>query len=341
MLIELGCRGERHGTAPKSVAFSTVCPDPAWLHPNPPTGCTHDEMQALYLELQKPEKNPQLLPSAAFASMKRCSENPEVVLYALMLVAQRGEYVALETCATRFIERDFSFRSQSVADSSYHVAGAVNQVGQALITKGATVSAARLYARLFHERGAELPAVVAQASGYYYAQSLAATQRKAEAMSVLGDLIDRFDTPEESRLRGLRDQLGRDTLPPTEQDPEQVVLDSPDVDSPHGTKLTGFRVAAESPQSVELEVAYEFHEGEEPGSHRITCDFRGGGSDGHSGSQPGAVQAGTHEGHVRLTAVSGPAHLESDKLHCLLYRVGGASVAERTFAYRKHWFRRP
>jgi hypothetical protein len=331
---------------------ANLCPNPTWLNVKAPTGCTHAEMQAIFQQSKGPE-NPERLPSAGFLSMKKCSDNPEVVFYGLMLVAQRKEYPSLQVCSAYFFNRDFGFRSLSVGDPSYHVAGAVGQVGQALIADGNPKAAVQLFERLFKERRTELPSYVAQGNGYYYAKALAQLDPRQEAITLLKDLIARYDTPEESRLTQLLAELQPSVaLADPSQFDSKSLPDLPSLlrpteapwterPSPHGTRIVGFSVAHETPHSIAIDLEYDFAEPEDAAGFRSACDLEGGGSEGHSGYEPGFVAAGHGKSRVNLSAGSGPDRLDSEQLRCSIYVIAGGPIAERRFPYKKRWLRRP
>jgi hypothetical protein len=340
LLTLVSCRG----TPPTSPPFSfpTTCPDPLWLDESAPTGSSHSELQALFLKLNTLDANPQRLPSVGFLSMKRYPDRPEVVLYSLMLVAHRGDWSALEACADHFIRRDLNYRS-GLGDPTYHVAGAVGQVGQALLQDGNAEGAVRLFDALYSQRGAELPAHVAQGQLFYYALALEKTGHEERAVALLKDLIARGETTETRRLRGELQSLQSGV--PKAQAPLPNVphhsIPTPDSDSPAGSRIIALKVADETPQVLRLDVEYDFREAKPVANFRMECVFQGGESDGHFGFQPGLLASGHGVSRVNLTAASGPDRLVSERLRCSIYEVMGGTLCERTFPYHKVWLRRP
>jgi len=354
-------RAEPERVVEPSDSFSTHCPDPAWLERSAPTGSSHAELQAIFRQRYGGEQREDL-PSVGFMSMKRYSDRPEVVLYGLMLVAQRKEYPALERCSDSFFSRYFSFRSSGVPvfsfepdtapdDTSYHVAGAVGNVASALLEEGNPQAAARLLDRLFRVRGNDLPADVAQASGYDFADALAKSGQRRRAMRVLRDLIERFDSLEEGQLTALlntfeRQERGIDTDAEEQarnvqaRSVSEAPMPRPDRDSPTGTRLIGVSISSETIQSVAIDLDYELLETGVGGPERYRASCTIVGHEVHSGFQPGGCSPGRGTARVNVSVVSGPQTFDSDQLRCWIDEIPYGAIAERTFPFEKRWTRR-
>jgi hypothetical protein len=195
------------GGEEKLKSWKYYCPEPSWLKKPSPIGCSHQEIQSLYISPIHKDESKVNLASSGYLSIKHCPENPEVILYSLMRIAQKGEYPPLSRCARYFIDKYFYFRSQSVADTSYHIAVAITNVSQVLLAQDHSQEAAYFLSRLYCERGNELPSYVAQGYGKFYAKALFKTGRAKQAIIILEDLIERFETPEEFSLKIMLDEL--------------------------------------------------------------------------------------------------------------------------------------